>query len=152
MAQSGCREGIAADRTFLTRRGTGLDREERNMSQPSVTGRPSIAFMGVVTLSLLMLSSAPAFAGYRAWYAPWDYIGDFQSGDVSDDFTEMVPPASACGLRISTPSTYRWTDDEDGTTASGSLSKDVIIWIDHPGCSRPFSTRYYDDSHTFSPP
>jgi hypothetical protein len=121
------------------------------MSQRLFSGRSAIAVLGL-TLSLLTLSSAPAFADYRAWYSPWDYVGDFQSGDVSEDFTEMLPPASACGFRITTPSYYRWTDDEDGTIADGNLSKDVIIWIDNPGCSRSFSTRYYDDSHTFSPP
>lgn len=112
--------------------------------------RPSLALM----FSLLLLSSTPAFADYRAWYAPWDYGGDFQPGDISEDTTKMVPPSNACGFRITLPSYYRWTNDEDGTLSDGNLSKDVIIWIDNPGagCSRSFSTRYYDDSHTFSPP
>jgi len=107
-----------------------------------------------MALSALAVSATSASAGYRAWYAPWDYIGDFQPGDISEDFTEMLPPATACGLRIKTPGYYRWTDDEDGTIADGDMSKDVIIWIDNEGagCSRSFSTRYYDDSHTFSPP
>ena len=86
------------------------------MSQPSWNGRPAITLMGVVTFAALTLSSAPAFAGCRAWYGPWDYVGDFQSGDVSDDFTDMFPPEDACGLRIVTPSYYRWTDDVDGST------------------------------------
>src|SRR5687767_1232945 len=121
------------------------------MSQRLSSGRSAIAMAGMM-LSVLVLSSAPAFAEYRGWYAPWDYVGDFQVGDVSEDFTKMFPPATACGLRINTPSYYRWTDDVDGTIASGDLYKDVIIWIDNPGagCSRAFSTRYADGSHTFS--
>ena len=123
------------------------------MNQRLSRGRSALTVIGMA-LSVLAVSSTPAFAGYRGWYAPWDYQGDFQPGDISEDFTEMLPPATACGLRIRTPSYYRWTDDEDGTTADGNLSRDVIIWIDNEnaGCSRSFSTRYYDDSHTFSPP
>jgi hypothetical protein len=104
--------------------------------------------------SLLLASSSPAFAEYRAWFAPWDYVGDFQPGDVSEDYTEMIPPPSACGLRITDPGYYRWTDDVGGTVSSDDLYKDVIIWIDNPGagCSRSFSVRYSDDSVTFAPP
>lgn len=115
--------------------------------------RPAIVTL-CATLSALAMSSSPAFADYRAWYAPWDYVGDFEPGDISEDYSEMDPPAGACGLRIGDPSYYRWTDDVGGTVTSADLYKDVIIWVDNPGtaCSRPFSVRYADDSNTFSPP
>ena len=106
------------------------------------------------TLCALTLSSTPAFAEYRAWFAPWDYVGDFQPGDISEDFSEMVPPDEACGLRISTPSYYAWTDDVDGIVASHDLYQDVIIWIDNPGadCTESFSVTKADKSATYSPP
>jgi hypothetical protein len=106
------------------------------------------------TLFALTLSSSPAFAEYRAWFAPWDYVGDFQPGDISEDFSEMVPPDEACGLRISTPSYYAWTDDGDGIIASHDLYQDVIIWIGNPGadCTESFSVTKADMSATFSPP
>ncbi len=102
----------------------------------------------------LALSSSPAFAEYRAWFAPWDYVGDFQPGDISEDFTEMLPPDDACGLRINTPSYYAWTNDVDGIVASHDLYQDVIIWIDNPGadCTEPFSVTKADKSATYSPP
>ena len=34
------------------------------------------------TLCTLTLSSTPAFAAYRAWFAPWDYVGDFEPGQA----------------------------------------------------------------------
>ena len=40
--------------------------------------RCAFAVMGV-TLLALVLPASPAFAGYRAWYAPWDYVGDSTS-------------------------------------------------------------------------
>jgi hypothetical protein len=106
------------------------------------------------TLFALALSSSPAFAEYRAWFAPWDYVGDFQPGDISEDFSEMVPPDEACGLRISTPSYYAWTDDVDGVVASHDLYQDVIIWVDNPGadCTESFSVTKADKSATYSPP
>ena len=106
----------------------------------------------VLTLSALVMSAAPAAADYRAWFADWDYIGDFQPGDISDDLVEMDPPAGACGFRITDPSYYRWTDDVGNTVTSHDLYGDVIIWIDEPGCPHPFSVRYADDSHTFGLP
>jgi hypothetical protein len=106
------------------------------------------------TLFALALSSNAAFAEYRAWFAPWDYVGDFQPGDISEGFSEMVPPDEACGLRISTPSYYAWTDDVDGIITSHDLYQDVIIWIDNPGedCTESFSVTKADMSATFSPP
>ncbi len=111
--------------------------------------RGTIAMVCTV-LSALALSSSPASAAYRAWFAPWDYVGDFDEGDVSEDFTMMVPPAGACGLRMNDPSYYRWTTTYDNTVSSADFTKDVIIWVDRPACSRPFSVRYADDSHTFT--
>ncbi len=106
------------------------------------------------TLFTLALSSSPAFAEYRAWFAPWDYIGDFQPGDISEDFSEMTPPDEACGLRISSPSYYAWTNDVDGIVASHDLYQDVIIWIDNPGadCTESFSVTKADMSASYSPP
>ena len=106
------------------------------------------------TLFALALSSSPAFAEYRAWFAPWDYIGDFQPGDISEDFSEMTPPDEACGLRISTPSYYAWTDDVEGIVGSHDLYQDVIIWIDNPDadCDESFSVTKADMSATYSPP
>ena len=118
----------------------------------------TLAMIGT-TLSVLVFSASPSFASYRAWYSPWDYIGDFQPGDVSEEFTEMFPPAVACGMRIKNPSTYRWTNDEDDTVTdqdgnwyNGTMYKDVIIWLDNPGCSRSFSVTTWDEMTTYSLP
>ena len=105
-----------------------------------------------ITLFALALSSSPASAEYRAWFAPWDYIGDFEPGDVSEDFTKMLPPGGACGLRISDPSYYSWTNDVDVVVASGNLGPDVVVWIDHPGCSEPFSVTTADKGTTYALP
>lgn len=104
------------------------------------------------TLAVLVLSSTPAFAEYRAWFAPWDYAGDFQPGDISEDYTEMDPPVGVCGFRITDPSYYRWTNDDGATVDDGDLYQDVIIWLDRPGCSRPFSVRTADGNTTFTQP
>jgi hypothetical protein len=53
---------------------------------------------------------------------------------------------------VKTPNTYAWVNDDMVPIASGNLSKDIIMWLDNPGCSKPFSVRYSDNSHTFSPP
>ena len=107
-----------------------------------------------IGLSALVLSASPAFAEYRAWFSDWDYVGDFQPGDVSEGFSEMNPPAGACGLRINDPTYYAWTNDADGAGASHDLFQDVIIWIDNPGadCPRSFSVTKADLSATYVPP
>jgi hypothetical protein len=66
----------------------------------------------------------------------------------------MTPPAEACGLRVTNPSYYAWTNDVDGVVASHDLYQDVIIWIDNPGadCSRSFSVTKADLSATYLPP
>jgi hypothetical protein len=126
---------------------------EDNMTCQKRSGAGTVTRM-IFTLSVLVLSTSPAFAEYRAWFAPWDYVGDFQPGDISEDFTEMVPPDEACGLRISDPSYYAWRNDVDGVVASHDLYQDVIIWIDNPGadCPESFSVTKADMSATFSPP
>ena len=103
------------------------------------------------SLSAVVFSSTPAFASYRAWYAHWDNVGSFAPGDLSEDNTKLDPPVGVCGLRVKTPNTYAWVNDDMVPIASGNLSKDVIMWLDRDGCSRPFSVRYSDDSHTFLP-
>ena len=67
-------------------------------------------------LSALVLSATPASAEYRAWFSAWDYVGDFQPGDISEGFSEMSPPAEACGLRITDPGYYAWTNDVDASS------------------------------------
>lgn len=116
-------------------------------------GRRGSFILVYASLSVVVLSATPAFASYRAWHADWAYLGDFAAGDLSEDYTKLVPPAGVCGLRIKSPNTYAWVDDDMVPIASGNLSKDIIMWLDNPGagCSRPFSVRYHDDSHTFSP-
>jgi hypothetical protein len=116
--------------------------------------RATATVMTTLCLSALVLSATPAAAEYRAWFSAWDYVGDFQSGDISEGFSEMSPPADACGLRVTDPSYYAWTNDVDGVVASHDLYQDVIIWIDNPGadCDRSFSVTKADLSTTYSPP
>jgi hypothetical protein len=64
----------------------------------------------------------------------------------------MLPPAGACGLRISDPSYYSWTNDVDVVVDSGNLGPDVIIWIDNPGCTEPFSVTTADKGTTYALP
>lgn len=103
--------------------------------------------MTCTTLSLFVLSASPAFASYRAWYAPGDDIGQFETGDVSEDETKLIPPVGACGFRMISPNSFRWVSsdgntvvDDDGLYESGPIVLDAIIWLGHPGCSQPFST------------
>jgi hypothetical protein len=118
------------------------------------TPRAAATSIATLWLSALVLSATPASAEYRAWFSAWDYVGDFQPGDVSEGFSEMSPPAEACGLRITDPSYYAWTNDVDAVIASHDLYQDVIIWIDNPGadCPRSFSVTKADLSTTYSPP
>jgi hypothetical protein len=114
-------------------------------------GRASVILL-FASLCVSVFSSTPAFASYRAWYAQWDNIGSFEAGDISEDYFKLTPPQPGiCGLRIKSPNTYAWVNDDMVPVAAGNLSKDIIMWLDNPGCSRPFSVRYADDSQTFLP-
>ena len=119
--------------------------------------RATITMTGV-TLLVLALSASPASAEYRAWYAPWSYVGQFEAGDVSEDQTKMIPPAGACGLRLISPNTYRWSDSDGNTVEDddndnpGNLIGDVIIWVDAPNCWRSFSVAQSNGSDTLELP
>ena len=106
--------------------------------------RAAITMTGA-TLFVLALSAQPASGEYRAWYAPWDNVGQFEEGDVSEDQTKMIPPVGACGLRLGSPDYYRWTDgdgntvEDDDNLNPGNFTEDVIIWVDAPNCWHSFS-------------
>jgi hypothetical protein len=100
-------------------------------------------------LVVLVLAASPASAGYRAWYGQGGTVGQFVSGDVSEDQTKMIPPPGACGLKMISPSSYRWADgdentvqDDYGNDESGPVPIDAIIWVENAGCTRPFSVNY----------
>ena len=110
--------------------------------------RAAITLPGAA-LFVLVVAASPASAAYRAWYAQWDNVGQFESGDVSEDHTKMIPPPGACGLKIISPSSYRWADGDENTVQDdygndevGPVPIDAIIWVDNAGCSRPFSVNY----------
>ena len=116
------------------------------MTRHALRVRTAVILTGA-TLSVLVVSAAPASAAYRAWFSPWSYVGTFEAGDVSEGYkTLMVPPPGACGLRLLSPSSFYWANDEgaivqtdEGQDESGPINGDATIWIDGPGCSRPFS-------------
>ena len=115
------------------------------MTRQQPYARAAITMTGA-TLCVLALSAQPASAEYRAWYAPSDYFGYFEAGDVSEGETKMIPPVGACGLRLISPNNFRWADGDGNTVEDdenenpGPLENgDVIIWLDAPNCWHSFS-------------
>ena len=113
------------------------------MTQPQHSARATLTMI-VATVSVLVLSSSPALAQYRAWYL--DDNDWFEEGDVSHGNTKLLPPDWACGLRVDDPSDYLWVGEYEVVVDQGDPDIDMIIWIDNPAtdCPKGFTIEYLE--------